>query len=216
MSQSHALPPHLEVLDDKQHRVMTRLASFVEHHGFYLAGRTGLALRLGHRKSVDFDWFRNESFDPVALRSEMGKRMEVTELASAPGTLHASIDKVRVTFLAYDYPLLEKPESFPEVATAIASPDDLAAMKLAALLQRGERKDLYDIDILMLEHRPLKDLLRAFERKFGYEGTASLLRALTYFDEAAATPDPLLLDQRLSWERTRERLKKAVRDFASS
>ena len=59
-------------------------------------------------------------------------------------------------------------------------------------------------------------LLRAFERKFGYEGTASLLRALTYFDEAEATPDPLLLDQRLSWERTREHLKKAVRDFASS
>ncbi|GMR23348.1 MAG: hypothetical protein BMS9Abin37_1768 [Acidobacteriota bacterium] len=216
MTKSHSSPPHLEVLDDTQQRVMTLLASFVEHHGFYLAGGTGLALRLGHRKSVDFDWFRNESFDPVALRSEMRKTMEIMELASAPGTLHASIDQVRVTFLAYDYPLLEKPESFPELAIAIASPDDLAAMKLAALLQRGERKDLYDIDILMLEHGPLKDLLGAFERKFEFEGTGSLLRALTYFDEAEATPDPMLLDQRLSWERTRERLKKAVRDFASS
>ncbi len=216
MSHSHSLPPHLEVLDDKQPRVLSRLAPFVEEHGFYLAGGTGLALRLGHRKSVDFDWFRNESFDPVALRSEMGKTIEVTELASAPGTLHASIDQVRVTFLAYDYPLLEKPESFPELATVIASLDDLAAMKLAALLQRGERKDLYDIDILLLEHRSLKDLLHVFERKFGFEGTASLLRALTYFDEAEATPDPMLLDHRLSWEHTRERLKKAVRGFASS
>ena len=206
---------HLEILGSNQRRVLALLAPFVRAQDFYLAGGTALALRLGHRESVDFDWFRQQSFDPVQLFRALKENMSPKELSSAPGTLHVRMVDVRVTFLAYDYDLLEEPTLYAEPPIAVASLVDLAAMKLAALLQRGERKDLYDLDALLLEHHSLEEMLRAFQRKYGFDGTVSLLRALTYFDEADATPDPRLLDGRLSWGRTRERLSEAVRRFAA-
>jgi hypothetical protein len=209
------MTPHLEVLSADQRRVLDRLAPLVDHHGFYLAGGTGIALRLGHRESHDFDWFRKEVFDPVGLHRELAELLTTEEVTTATGTLHARLDGVRVTFLAYGYPLLEETSSLPSPAIEVASLDDLAAMKLAALLQRGERKDLYDIDAVLLDHRSLEELVATFERKFGFDATASLLRALTYFDDAEGTPDPRLLDERLSWGRTCARLVEAVRRYAA-
>ena len=206
---------HLEILDEAQRRLLLELTDFAESHDFYLAGGTALALRLGHRRSVDFDWFRALDFDPIELARELQKTITHDAISTAPGTLHTLIAGVRVTFLAYDYPLLEPVETAAEPPVPLASLDDLATMKLAAVLQRGERKDLYDLDVLLLDHRNLAELIGGFERKYGFDGTVSLLRALAYFDEADATPDPELLDERLSWTQTRRRLTEAVRSFAS-
>ncbi len=205
---------HLEVLVAAQRRVLDLVASFVTPRGFFLAGGTGLALQLGHRESHDFDWFRRATFDPVDLRHDLDKILPTTEVSSAPGTLHVLGDGARLTFLAYDYPELESPLIVTEPSFEIASLDDLGAMKLAALLQRGERKDLYDLDALLLDRRSLAELLAAFERKYSFDNTASLLRALTYFDDAETSPEPRLLDPRLSWDRTRSRLEEAVRRYA--
>jgi len=63
----------------------------------------------------------------------------------------------------------------------------------------------------------ISEIRERFERRFEFEGIAraSLLRTFTYFDEEEATPEPTLLNPRLSWQRTRERSKKTVRDVAS-
>ena len=216
MSSATSPSLHLEILSQAQRKLLFSLPDFLESHDFYLAGGTALALRLGHRRSVDFDWFRPRLFDPIELSRELRKTISHEAVSTAPGTLHTLIAGVRVTFLAYDYPLLEPIEIVAEPTIGLASLNDLATMKLAAILQRGERKDLYDLDVLLLDHRNLAELIEGFERKYGFEGTVSLLRALAYFDEAETTPDPELLDERLSWTQTRRRLREAVRSFADA
>lgn len=205
---------HFEVLGKNQLRVLESIAPLVADSDFYLAGGTALALRFGHRESEDFDWFRQGGFDPVSLLRDLRGLAAVEEVSSDRGTLHAVIDEVRVSFLEYDYPLLQEPEWFESPGFRLARLNDLAAMKLAALLQRGERKDFYDLDAMLLEHRSLAELLLCFQGKFDFDGTAGLLRAVAYFDDADKTPDPPLLDERLDWTKTRQRLTEAVRESA--
>ena len=64
-----ALTLHLEVLGQRQLRLLRDLGPWFSKRGFYLAGGTAIALRLGHRRSVDFDWFGDR--DPLGLREEL-------------------------------------------------------------------------------------------------------------------------------------------------
>jgi len=67
-----ALKLHAEALGRAQRAVLKRLGPICGERGFYLAGGTGLALQLGHRHSVDFDWFRGQPIeDPLRLASEL-------------------------------------------------------------------------------------------------------------------------------------------------
>jgi hypothetical protein len=91
---------------------------------------------------------------------------------------------VRVTFLEYRYPALEPPVEWPELQCLLASLNDLASMKLAAVAQRGAKKDFADIYALGLPHRPLPEMLRLYAQRYGVADTAHVLYALTYFDEA--------------------------------
>jgi hypothetical protein len=94
---------HEEVLPPGQLEVLMRIGPAADARRFYMAGGTALALQLGHRQSVDFDWFRDEPIaDPVGLAAEL--RVEL--LTSAPDTLHAASGGVRLSFLTFRYPLL--------------------------------------------------------------------------------------------------------------
>ena len=62
---------HPEILGRRQERVLAHIGRVFSRRGFYLAGGTAVALHLGHRRSVDFDWFTRERFDPLALAQEL-------------------------------------------------------------------------------------------------------------------------------------------------
>lgn len=96
---------HPEVLTPTQHRVLARLGGPASERGFYLAGGTALALRLGHRRSVNFDWFCADPLGDVlrlarTLQDTAPLKVESTER----GTLRATVFKVRVSFMEYRYP----------------------------------------------------------------------------------------------------------------
>jgi hypothetical protein len=188
---------HYEALGRAQRSLLTRLASLAQGHGFYLAGGTGLALQLGHRRSVDFDWFRERPIDdPLRLASELsspGLRLEVDRVEK--GTLHARARGVRVSFLEYAYPLLQP---LREVAgLRLASLEDIAAMKLAAVAQRGSKKDF--VDVFSLGRRlGLTDMLGFYRAKYGLKDVGHVLVALAYFDDADRERMPMLLS-RQSW-----------------
>jgi hypothetical protein len=101
-------PLHAEVLTAVGLAAARTHARASDELGFHLARGTALALQLGHRKSVDFDGFRiGERFDPLVLAAgleERGARVEVRSME--PGTLHGLVFGVRVSWLAYPYPLL--------------------------------------------------------------------------------------------------------------
>ena len=116
----------------KQQRVLAQLGPVVAQLGFYLAGGTAVALHLGHRRSVDLDWFAAPGLpDPQKLAqdlSEQGVKFVADKVA--PGTLHGSIHGVRVSFLGYRYPLLAALHDRGGDGTRVASRADLSAMKL--------------------------------------------------------------------------------------
>jgi len=133
---------HPEILNEKQKRLLPLFEKF--HSRFGLVGGTAIALHLGHRESIDFDFFGNEAFENEKILSFMRKQYPIEALIrNDKEELTFLIQGVRVTFLTYPYNL-SFPCSFEDV---ILLPDipTLAAMKLFALGRRAKWKDYVDI-----------------------------------------------------------------------
>lgn len=198
-----------EALGRSQRSLLPRLAPLASEHGFYLAGGTALALQLGHRRSVDFDFFREDPIDdPLRLAADLrtvGLSFETDSVER--GTLHGRASGVRLSFLEYRYPLLQP---LLEVeGLRLAAPEDIAAMKLAAVAQRGSKKDFIDVFALGRLFG-LPEMLGFYRKKYGVKDDGHLLVALTYFDDADRERTPILL-HRHSWPA----MKSTVRGWVS-
>jgi hypothetical protein len=202
---------HEEVLAEAQRQILRAVAPRLSAAGFYLVGGTAVALQLGHRRSIDLDWFRSDPIeDPLALAGELsagGPGWQVEGLA--PGTLHARVDEVAVSLLRYAYPLLEPLVAWPEYGCRLASLEDLGCMKLAAVAQRGSKKDFFDLHAMLRAGRTLPALLQAFARKYSDADPAPVLVGLCYFDDADREPDPVRLGSP-TWETVRDEIRRAT------
>ena len=199
---------HLEVLEEEQVEVLRRLGPLMERLGFYLGGGTGLALYFGHRSSVDLDWFTSERLeDPLMLAEDIREghiRFETGQIAR--GTLHGFVSGVRVSFFEYRYPLLVPPRPLEELGLKVASLEDLACMKLSAVVQRGSRKDFIDLYALGTRHIPLGGMLELYRRKYGVDDVVHILYGLSYFDDAEHEAMP-----RMSWDVDWDMVKATIR-----
>lgn len=169
---------------------------------FYLAGGTGLALHLGHRFSVDLDFF---SSDPDAVGPNERSLMRI---AFDDPTLSIGFDKdmtfvatwrgVGVSFFSLSsYPLVQEPLIVDGVP--LATVEEIGAMKLAAIMSRGTRKDYVDL-YCILQQIPLDRLFAVAAVKYSRVRSfaVSAVRAMAYFDDAETTPMPQMID-RTSW-----------------
>ncbi len=114
-----------------------------------------------------------------------------------------------IDFLRHAYPLLAPPETVDGVR--LHSLDDVTAMKLNAIVNRGAKKDFYDIHAL-LQQRPLPDLVSCFARKYADSEPFMLVRSLTYFDDAELDPDPVSLVGQ-DWPAVKSGILAAVRSL---
>jgi hypothetical protein len=199
-----------EVLSSLQKRVLRQLGTALRPWHFYLGGGTAVALHLGHRHSLDLDWFTAERIaDPMRLAQDLreeGIPFQTGQIER--GTLHGTVSGVRVSFLEYRYPLLEPLHLWEEYGCFVASLDDLACMKLVAVTQRGSKKDFVDLYALALEHKPLAELLRLYQRKYSIDDTAHVLYGLAYFDEADQERLP-----KMRWNVDWRRIKKTLQGW---
>jgi len=185
---------HPEAISDAQRAVLRQLGPIASNRGFYLAGGTALALQLGHRRSIDFDWFTVERIDPMGLAMDLREQGVPFITGSVDkGTLLGTVSEVQVSFLEYRYPLLQPLLPWSMYEASLASLDDLACMKLSAIAQRSFRKDFIDMYALILKHKPLPDLLTLYHRKYAAADIGHLLYALVYFDVADEEQTPTLL-----------------------
>jgi hypothetical protein len=207
-------PIHAEVLTAEGLGAARKHAGASDALGFYLAGGTALALQLGHRTSVDFDWFRNgEMFEPLEVAAELrGGGVPLHVVSTSQGTIHGEVEGIRVSWIAYRYPLLEPTLRWDALGCSMASPIDIAAMKLAAVAQRGARKDFYDIAALQRSGVDLRSMIEAYRRRYGVEDIAHVLRALVWF--ADAERDHAVAGSSMSWEQVRREVEAAVRRLA--
>jgi len=183
-----------------------------EYH-FYLAGGTALALQIGHRTSLDFDFYSEKKFNNErALRSFQDRFSRVRLIQNPPDTLIVKAEGVEISLFHYPYPLLK-----PVVKTLfidLASKEDVAAMKMVAIIQRGVVRDYIDLYFL-LEEFPLKKIFQWTKRKFPPFNPYLGLRALAYFQDAERdlkqTRFRLLKD--VNWERVKRTILKKVEEF---
>ena len=178
---------HWNILDDNRKKILPLLTNISSN--FYLAGGTGLALQIGHRDSVDFDFFTQGEFDTVSLFENIRIVFEGHSIAKTQeekNTLSILIDNsIKVSFMKYSYELL-KPlvitEFFP-----IASEEDIGCMKLSAITSRSMMKDYVDI-YFILQKISLRDLIALSTVKFPSIDSNLILKALIYFDDVISEP----------------------------
>ena len=183
----HKFEPHLEILPASQQKLWRELTAVPKE--FVLYGDTALALHLGHRESVDFDFFANRSIDPVKLESKLpflkGARITQRE----PNTLSAIVERdgpVNVSFFGVPaIPRLMPPLVSTDNGLQVASLLDLAGTKASVVQVRAEPKDYLDIDALLSSGKvDLPSALAAAERLYGRSfNPESTLKALSYFDD---------------------------------
>ena len=193
---AEAVPASLRVL-------LHTLAAAGVTREFYLAGGTGLALLLNHRRSVDLDFFsrinRLDFQGRAALQSRLKRFPGWSVIEAKDGTLHGRVGPVRVSFFWYEVPLL-KP--FHRVGSVrVASLEDIGVMKLGAIIGRGSRKDFVDL-YAICQRIPLSRLLTLGRRKFkdSRDFTLQALKALSYFQDAERDP-PIVTVAPLPWHR---------------
>jgi hypothetical protein len=153
---SHAFQAHLEILPEAQWRLWPELRPTLQL-GFVLYGGTAIALRLGHRSSVDFDFFTDQPLDRIAIhtafpfldRSQVLQDQPDTFTVVAPcGDSHDH--PVKVSFFGViGFGRVGEPEWTHDRVLQVASPDDLMATKLKVLLQHVEANDYQDIAALI-------------------------------------------------------------------
>jgi hypothetical protein len=205
-----------EILSPAQSDVLERLRALAGIEAFYLAGGTALALRMGHRRSFDFDFFTAGDFDATGLRERLrGIFGEAPVRSQAPRTLYVDLRGVTTSFFAYDYPMLDPLDSTPW-RFGLAGLRDIAAMKLEAAVGRGSRKDFVDLYFLCREFE-LRDIFRFFADKYGRSGADPYhrLRALAYFDDAESEPLPEMLVP-IDWAEVRRFFEERTRELWES
>lgn len=201
---------HAEILTDTQLEVLRTVAPFARDTGFYLSGGTAVALHLGHRRSLDFDWFAPLDFDPDVLEERLLALLSsVTITAKEDGTLHALASGVQLSFLRYRYPFLQPVVRWDEFECDLGSVPDLAAMKVAAVANRGSRKDFVDLYSIGVSGLTLPEMVDLYRRRFTNDDLAHVVRSLTYFNDAEREPMPEML-----WPMSWNEMKSAVERWA--
>jgi len=181
--------------------------------GWILAGGTALALQLGHRISVDLDFFRHEDFQVAPLRQALAHLGKLEVPSMATDTLHCRLDDIRLTFLRSEVPFLHEP--VPYRGLHLADVRDIAAMKVIAVAGRGAKKDFIDLYAYLEAGASFPDLMAVVQQRYRDTdfNVMHLLRSLVYFDDAEAEPMPKMLSK-ASWPEIRRRLEREVRDWA--
>ena len=155
--------------------------------GFVLYGGTAIALRLGHRQSVDFDFFTHSLHPEKELRRNLPFLNEAQALQQTPDTLSVLVPtahgEVKVSlFQDIHHGRLASPAPTQDGIVCVASVEDLLATKLKVLLQRIEAKDYEDIAALLRHGTSLERGLAGAQTLYGEAfPTSDALKALTYF-----------------------------------
>ena len=184
---------HPKVLGPRGWTIVRKLVAAGRLEGFALAGGTGLAVQLGHRISDDLDFFGTGSFDPEATVEKLAAIGRVRVQSRAAGTLHVTLDRLRVSFLTAQAPLLFP--GTPYRGLVLADPRDIAVMKVIAIGGRGSRKDFVDLFFLFRAGIPLDAIFAMTRRRFASidYNEYHLMRALAYFEDAESEPMPKLI-----------------------
>lgn len=176
---------------------------------YFLVGGTALALKYGHRVSVDIDLFTRKEIDVEELLRKTNDFGEVNLVGSNKGGLNVLIEGIKVDFVRHDYPLNRPIEEYGDFK--MISNLDIAAMTIGAIISRRSKKDFIDFYRLSQEFS-LDEMMKAFTDKYGQQlFTSVILKSLTDFGQADSETTPKLYMEE-SWEGVKTKIQEFVID----
>lgn len=195
--------------------LLKALMNVPELENFSLVGGTALALKYGHRKSLDLDLFSSENFDNENVAAIITKYFPTFtyRTLSNPIGIFGFINNIKVDFVKHHhFPVID----LVTVADGIriTGDKDIIAMKINAILKRAVKKDFWDLAEL-LKHYALKECIDFYNEKFKNQLLLiSIPRAITYFDDAEESEEPVSLKGQ-TWSSVKKFIQKSVREYLS-
>jgi hypothetical protein len=179
---------------------------------YNLVGGTGLSLKLGHRISIDIDLFSKEKIENeliINCLSETFQKKFVLISSNKVG-IFCKINNIKVDLIHYNFDLINPIEEFENVR--IVSSEDIAAMKIQAILGRGVKKDFYDL-FELLNQFSLNEIIQFHKLKYPLQTlNITIPQAITYFEEADESEDPISLRNE-TWDEVKKGLRKVVNEY---
>ena len=203
---------HKEAVEPSTLELLIELQGKDYLQGFYLVGGTALALKIGHRKSVDLDLFSNSDFDAGYILENLAVDFQYKLFFSAGNTLKGRIGPVEVDIIAHRYPLIRRPVEIENIT--MLSVEDIAAMKLNAIAVSGQRsKDFIDVYYL-LEEFSMKELISFYKEKYSQHNEVNILKSITWFEDVDLANWPVLLKTpSLKWDSVKKRIVRSTKKY---
>ncbi len=154
---------------------------------------------------MDLDLFTADSFGEAPLAAYLQESFSLSESSVETNTVLGWIEGVRIDCMAHRYPALAEP--IQQDGIRMYSVEDIAAMKLNAIANRGSKKDFWDVYELM-QHFSRAELLGFYQRKYPQSSLWSVEKSLSYFEDADVDPDPVCLKGR-TWPQ----IKAAIQEW---
>ncbi len=180
---------HLTTVDNKTYELLQKLSSIeIISSKFALAGGTALALQIGHRRSVDLDFFSPTLFDVKELEIILSgdSSLNFQFINSNSRMLFCYIDNIKCDFVNEPATLINPFWYYDSVG--YFSVEDIAAMKMHTICGRGRKKDFFDIYAL-LELYSWQDLIGLFRKKYDDSQLFFIWRSILYFEDANEDPE---------------------------
>jgi hypothetical protein len=204
---------HTETVESGTLSLLKKLMVLQSLKPFSLVGGTALALRYGHRSSVDLDLFLHENFDFKIIENQL-KIVFGSEFNYESGHknigIFCYIQKIKVDIVYFPHQPIAEIEEVDNIR--MYSSADISAMKIQAILGRAMKKDFWDLHEL-LQHYTLQQLIDWHKQKYPSQMLAiSIPNAITYFTEAEESETPVSFKNQ-TWEMIKKEISKTVSDY---
>ncbi len=208
---------HTEVLPEETQRALSACIDFdFLEPDWYLAGGTALALQVAHRSSEDLDFFtQRKQFDIEFLDNALTQKGDWETTQTRAGTLHGILEGAKMSFIAYPF-FHPSPIRIQCGKVQMLVPDDIMAMKIFAISQRGRKRDFVDMYWYCSLHRgSLQGTIRRVVAQFpGKEhNVPHFIKSLLYFEDAEDDPMPQL-NFEADWEKIKAYFRHEVPKIA--
>ena len=174
-----------------------------------LVGGTALALQYGHRMSIDLDFFGNIEDDGIKIREILHSIGPISVFKETRNIKIYTVKGIKVDFVNYNYPWIDT--AIEKDGLRLASPKDIAAMKINAIEGRGTKKDFIDMYFL-LQHYTLEDILTFYANKYPENSIFRALMSLTYFEDAEEQLMPKMFST-IEWSEMKQFILNKVASF---
>jgi len=203
---------HYRTIDTKTLELLKNIQEIEVFKKLLLVGDTSLALQIGHRTSIDFDLFGEINIYRNEIIYELNKLGDVKTLHFTNNINIFTINGIKVDIVNYSYPWLQKSLIIDKIK--LASIQDIAAMKIAAITGRGTMKD-FIVLFYLLQQFSLEQILQFYEQKYSDASIFMALKSLSYFDDANLDIMPKMFDK-INWENIKSTIFKKVEEYVNS